>query len=220
MKRYAIYFAPPNGALATAGAGWLGRNAVSGDRLPQPDPALPDLTVAPQRYGFHATLKAPFRLTATESPESLHAGIGALAATLRPVVLEGLSVQVFHGSIALLPVGPTAALDALAAEVVMRLDRFRAPLSASDIARRNPAALTERQRALMEAWGYPLVLDKFRFHMTLTDRLTADQASVLLPLAQAHFADALRGPVAIDALALFAEDEIGVFHQLDHFPLG
>lgn len=220
MKRYAIYFAPPAGPLAMAGAAWLGRDAATGTRLPQPDPALPGLTVTPRRYGFHATLKAPFRLAGHESSETLCAGLTDLARTLRPVVLDGLSVQCFHGFLALLPVGGTAPLNALAAEVVMQLDRFRAPLSAADIARRNPAALTGRQRALLEAWGYPLVLDEFRFHMTLTDRLTPDQASVLLPLAQTHFAGALRGPVAIDALTLFAEDEAGVFHQFDRFPLG
>lgn len=220
MKRYAIYFVPPFGPLAMAGAGWLGRDAATGTSLPQPDPALPALTGAPRRYGFHATLKAPFRLRAPENPESLLAGLSELAATLRPVVLDGLSVQVFHGFLALLPVGGTAPLNALAAEVVMQLDRFRAPLNPTEIARRNPAELTQRQRALLGAWGYPLVLDEFRFHMTLTDRLTPDQASVLLPLAQAHFADALREPVVIDALTLFAEDETGVFHQLDRFELG
>lgn len=220
MKRYAIYFAPEAGPLATCAAAWLGRDARTGEILPQPDAALPGLTVAPRRYGFHATLKAPFRLAAHEDPESLCAALAGLAARLRPVELEGLQLQVFHGFIALRPVGATAALDALAARVVMQLDRFRAPLSAAEIARRDPASLTERQRELLEAWGYPLVLDEFRFHMTLTDRLTPDQASVLLPLAQAHFADALRGAVAIDALALFAEDAMGVFHQLDRFPLG
>ena len=220
MKRYAIYFVPPFGPLAMAGAGWLGRDAATGTSLPQPDPALPALTGAPRRYGFHATLKAPFRLAGHESPESLRAGLTDLARKLRPVVMDGLSVQCFHGFLALLPVGGTAPLNGLAAEVVMQLDRFRAPLSAAEIARRNPDALTARQRALLEAWGYPLVLDEFRFHMTLTDRLTPDQAAGLLPLAQAHFADALKGPVEVDALTLFAEDETGVFHQLDRFELG
>lgn len=220
MTRHAIYFTPPPGPLARAGAAWLGRDAATGAILPQPHPALADLTVAPRRYGFHATLKAPFRLARGESPESLGAGLADLAATLRPVVLDGVSVRPFHGFLALRPVGATGALDALAARVVTQLDRFRAALTPAEIARRNPAALTECQRALLAAWGYPLVLDEFRFHMTLSDRLEPDQAAALLPLAQAHFAQALAGPLVIDALTLCVEDADGVFHHRDRIPLG
>lgn len=220
MKRFAVYFAPPPGPLARAAATWLGRDAATGACLAQPDPELAGLTVSPRRYGFHATIKAPFRLAAGESLQTLHTGIAGLAASLQPVRLDGLSIRLFHGFLALIPVGDTDALDALAAEVVVRLDRFRAPLSPAEIARRDPAALSERQRALLDAWGYPLVLDEYRFHMTLTDRLTADQAARLLPMAQAHFADALSGPLVIDALALFGEDDGDDFHQLDRIALG
>jgi len=220
MQRVAIYFAPPAGPLADAAARWLGRDAATGATFEQPDPELPGLTVSARRYGFHATLKAPFRLADGESLDTLRAGVAELAAGLQPVLLEGLEVRCFHGFLALVPRGDTGPLEALAAAVVTRLDRFRAPLSAAEIARRNPDALPARQRALLEAWGYPLVLDEFRFHMTLTDRLSDALADRLLPLARAHFAAALEGPVAIDALALFGEGADGVFHQIDRIGLG
>lgn len=220
MKRFAIYFAPSVGPLALAGATWLGRDVATGSTLPQPDPALVPLTVDPRRYGFHATLKAPFRLASGESPESLGAGMAALAARLRPVVLDGLDIALFHGFLALVPRGDTVALDALAAEVVMQLDRYRAPLTAEEIARRNPDALSRRQRHLLDTWGYPLVLDQFHFHMTLSCRLSAEQAAWMLPLAQAHFATALARPVAIDALTLLAEDAGGMFHLRQRVVLG
>ena len=67
--RVAIYFAPPvDHPLSVAAAAWLGRDAWTGARLERGrvegfDPAtLESLTAEPRRYGFHATMKPPFRL--------------------------------------------------------------------------------------------------------------------------------------------------------------
>ncbi len=40
-----------------------------------------------------------------------------------------------------------------------------------ELQRRRAANLTPRQEFLLMHWGYPYVLDEFRFHMTLTRRL-------------------------------------------------
>ena len=48
---------------------------------------------------------------------------------------------------------------------------YRAPLSAADRERRIKAKLSPRQIELMDQWGYPYVLDEYRFHMTLTGAL-------------------------------------------------
>src|SRR6266436_2078374 len=67
--RYAIYFVPaPDTALYRFGAGALGYDCFTGadmatlDTLPVDAGAWRELTREPRRYGFHATLKAPFRL--------------------------------------------------------------------------------------------------------------------------------------------------------------
>jgi len=219
MKRFAIYYAPPPGALADAAAQWLGRDAASGETLAQPHPDLPALTVSARRYGFHATLKAPFRLAPDASEEQLLQGVQELAAGLRPVVLERLELVLFGGFLALVPRGDTTALNALAADVVTGLDRFRAPLTEAERARRNPDTLDDHRRALLDAWGYPYVLDAFRFHMTLSDRLTDAQADLLLPLARRHLKGALPQPFALDTLAIFGEDQVGVFHLLHRVAL-
>ena len=55
--RYAIYFVPSEGPLATFGATWLGWDVVAGRDVPQFDLAgLRDITVKPRKYGFHGTL--------------------------------------------------------------------------------------------------------------------------------------------------------------------
>lgn len=219
MKRFAIYHAPRPGLLADAGAQWLGRDAASGAVLAQPHPDLHALTASPRRYGFHATLKAPFRLAPGETAEGLLHGLQALAAGLRPVTLEGLDVVLFGGFLALVPRGDTTALNTLAGSVVTGLDHFRAAMTDEERARRNPGALDERRRGLLDAWGYPYVLDAFRFHMTLSDRLTEAQASVLLPQARRHFGKVVPQPYPLDTLAIFGEDQAGMFHLLHRVTL-
>ncbi|WP_417770607.1 DUF1045 domain-containing protein, partial [Stappia sp.] len=97
-----------------------------------------------------------------------------------------------------------------AADIVRHFDRFRAPLSEADLARRNPERLAPPLRANLEAWGYPYIFDAFRFHMTLTERLRAEDAARVLPVLEAHFGDVLAEPVAMDRLALYVETAPGV----------
>ncbi|WP_333826465.1 DUF1045 domain-containing protein [Pararhodobacter sp.] len=212
MNRFALYHAPLPGAFADAAAEWLGRDAATGACPAQPHADLPALTANARRYGFHATLKAPFRLAEGETEASLVQGVQDLVATLRPVLIERLELVLFGGFLALVPKGDTRALNSFAAQIVTGLDRFRAPLTAQERARRNPDALDTHKRALLDAWGYPYVLDAFNFHMTLSERLAPAQAEVLLPLARAHFAGVVPQPYLLSSVAVFGEDDAGVFH--------
>jgi hypothetical protein len=213
MTRYALYFAPPPGAFAETAARWLGRAlpAISGDLWP--------LTASARRYGFHATLKAPFRLEPGLTESDLIAAMDRFGATCAPVDLAGLGLADLDGFLALIPQGDTGPLNDLAARVVRDFDPLRAPLTPADIARRNPDRLTPRQRALLDQWGYPFVLDEFRFHMTLTDRLAPGDAAWVLPLARACFAAFTDRPLRIDALSLYVEAPDGLFHPRHRAPL-
>ncbi|MBL8562189.1 MAG: DUF1045 domain-containing protein, partial [Gemmobacter sp.] len=122
MKRYAIYYAPAPGAFAQAGAAWLGWDAASGQAVAQPDPGLEAVTVAPRKYGFHGTLKPPFRLAEGQDVTALQAAVAALAGRLAPVSLPGLRLRDLDGFLALTPEGDTRDLQALAAEVVTALE--------------------------------------------------------------------------------------------------
>ena len=93
----------------------------------------------------------------------------------RPVPVIQPVVDSISGFIAVIPAEPSAELELLAAEATKAFDPFRAPLSPEDRARRNPDKLTPRQRDYLDRWGYPYVMEEFRFHMTLTGRLPAER---------------------------------------------
>ena len=222
IRRYAIYHAPPAGEFARRAADWLGWDAERGQVAPHPDLSLPagEMTGEPRRYGFHATIKPPFRLREGQTVEGLAQALDALAARLPPVVLTGLEMRPLGGFLALVPEAESAALQDLAAEVVRALDPFRAPLTEAEIARRRPERLTPRQRDLLALWGYPYVLEEFRFHVTLTDRLSPDLADRATPILRAWFNEVLPRPYRIEDLCLFGEKaDDGQFVLLSRHPL-
>ena len=219
MKRYALYFAPAARGLHRAAASWLGWDAEAGCAVAQPEvEGIAAATATPRKYGFHATLKAPFRLAEGARAEDLAAAVAALVAQLRPVPLDGLALTRIGPFLALTPQGDDGPLNALAAQVVEGLDPFRAPLTEAEMARRNPDRLTPRQRALLDAWGYPYVLDEFRFHMTLTGAL--DPATLDAVTAQlAPRLTVVPRPFTLDAISLMGEDAAGRVHLIRRLAL-
>ena len=80
--------------------------------------------------------------------------------------------------------------------------------SKADIAKRLEAPLTERQRELLVEWGYPYVLDEFRFHMTVSNSL--DKAADRAAIVEWWHREAQRlGPLTIDGAAIFVEPAPG-----------
>jgi hypothetical protein len=223
MKRYAVYYAPRPGPLAQRTANWLGWDPASGAARVQPDlPGIPFpavMTAEARRYGFHGTIRAPFRLADGVGPEDARAVVATLAGRLAPVTCAGLELENLAGFLALTPMGCEAALLDLGAKVVEGTNALRAPLTEGEIARRRPESLTPRQRELLDQWGYPYVMEEFRFHLTLTDRLPEGE----VPGVQAALADYLEGalprPFVIEDLCLFGEDAAGRFHLIHRYAL-
>ena len=214
-RRYAIYFAPPaDSALAELGAELLGRDPETGEARPQPrldgiDPGrFHAITEDPRHYGFHATLKAPFALAEGVSDEALHAAAEAFAADRASAEGPALMLASIGGFLALVPSAAAPEVHALADACVEVFDRFRAPLTAAELERRRRSPLTPAQDEHLERWGYPYVFDEFRFHMTLTARLTdkAEHDRVRAVLAERT------APVCVDSLRI---DAIAVYEQDD-----
>jgi putative phosphonate metabolism protein len=221
--RLAVYFAPdPADALAIAGARWLGRDAWSGEKVEQPAiPGLADRTQAPRRYGFHATLKAPFTIKPHYDERDVHAAVAALAGALDAVPAGTLTLSTEPGFLALVPTRASAEVSDLAAACVEALDRFRAPLTTAEIERRRAACLNEHQEQLLLHWGYPYVFDQFRFHLTLSDNAEPATLFDLSVAAWRHFAHTVNRTLVIDSLCLFREAVPGApFQAVKRFPLG
>jgi hypothetical protein len=133
---------------------------------------------------------------------------------IRPIV-DSIS-----GFLAVIPAEPTSELEQLAADCVRDFDAFRAPLTAEDRARRNPAKLGERQRDYLDRWGYPYVMEEFRFHMTLTGRLDAERRKPILDMLRQRFARLRLDTLGIDRIALFRqEDAASRFRIIGEWPL-
>jgi putative phosphonate metabolism protein len=216
--RYAIYFAPrPGSAWWRFGSAWLGRDAVTDAPVPRPamaalDPAVVTrLTAMPRRYGFHATLKAPFRLKPRHSARDVYVQAANLAASCATVPLPPLSLRVIDDFVALgfVPGDVRASTaHALAAQCVRGFDHLRARPTTEELARRHAAGLDAHQSRLLAQWGYPYVFDEYRFHLTLTGLASAhEQAPVVA--AVTPWIDTLNAePLALDAIAVFVQPSL------------
>jgi len=159
--RFAIYYLPPVGELSAFGAKWLGWDAIEGADTQQFDIAgLGDITMTPQKYGFHGTLKPPFRLAPGQTELDLMTSAQNIAAKIAPARCAGLQIAAIGRFLALIPEGDTSDIARIAAACVTEFDSFRAPAPDSEIAKRRAAGLTPRQDANLLEWGYPARLAK------------------------------------------------------------
>lgn len=226
--RYAVYFAPAQSApLTAAAAEWLGRDAFAGTGFATPAVAGLDpqqvhaLTADPRRYGFHATLKAPFVLAEGQSEDALVEAFEDFASQTPAFEIPTLVLGQIGQFFALVPETTYQPLQDFAAAIVRRFEPFRAPLSEADIARRKPERLNEAQRTHLDQWGYPYVMDEFRFHMTLSGQVPPEHADAMRSELETRFAPFVDRPLAINGIALFVEPSRGAdFTLFRWLPLG
>lgn len=223
--RHAIYFVPDaSSAIYRFGASVLGTDAYTGDAVNFPSATGADwaeITREPRKYGFHATLKAPFRLAAGNADSDLTTAVDAFAHS-RPVVAVGpLQVVAIGSFIALVPSKPCPPLGALAAACVEQFDPFRAPLNDKELVRRLAAPLSERQRSYVGRWGYPYVFEEFRFHMTLTGPLAEHMRAPTLAMLRAEFAKhSAAQQLTIDRVVVASQSGEGAFRITHSAVLG
>lgn len=226
-ERFAIYYAPSaNSPLWDRAAAWLGRDPLT-DRLFDGAVAgiernrLLNLTQSANRYAFHATIKPPMALAEGAKIEDLRTALADFARRQSPFSLGQLRVASLDGFLALIPTEPNEQLLDFAALVVEEFEPLRAPLSLKDRAARAARGLSTRQEELLDSYGYPYVFDEFRFHMTLTDRLSEEDRPDITAALQAWFAPDIAEPVLLDRLVLFHEPASGrPFRRLEDYKLG
>lgn len=212
--RHAVYYTPPeDDPLTLAAEAWLGRSVFG--RTVAGRFGDDDLVAAPRRYGFHGTLKAPFRLREGATHDDLVDRFTTFCAEHRPFTIHALELARLGPFFALIPAAPVPALETLAGDAVEAFEPLRSPLSPAELARRNPDRLTVRQKQHLENWGYPYVLDEFRFHLTLTGPVAEDQAGVVERQLSEHFSAHLGKPRSFNTCGLFVEPGDGRPFQIE-----
>lgn len=221
--RYGVYYAPPRWSdFERFGTAWLGRDAQTGDPVDQPDlpglgcDLLRELTGSPRHYGFHGTLMAPFEPADGVGETAVRERLDRLAGGLPPFAMPPLAVQRIGSFLALVPAWQDLLAD-LAETVLRAMHPLRAPVSDREKARRREAGLTPAQDRLLEQWGYPYVLDEFRFHITLTGRMN-DPAlrDRVTQLTRCHAATVTGCPHPVRELCLFHQPDRETPFRLIH----
>jgi putative phosphonate metabolism protein len=229
VPRYALYYAPRGAeALATTASRWLGRDAETGLALamrPIPGIAsdrLAEITAEPRLYGFHGTLKAPIALADDVSERDLLDAVGRFALAERAFWVPALALAELSDFLALVPAARCSELHDLADRCVVEFDEFRRPAEDTELARRRANGLTPRQDELLVRWGYPYVLEEWRFHLTLTGRLTDPaERNTIAALLRQRFAGFLDRPLSVSDLCVFRQPAAGrPFNVLARFRLG
>ncbi|MEM1352692.1 MAG: DUF1045 domain-containing protein [Pseudomonadota bacterium] len=221
FQRYAVYFTPDS-ELAQLGAAWLGWDCAHGLSIKPPriegidDPHA--LTATPRKYGMHGTIKPPFFLASEKTAANLQEDFSALCCDLAPVSLPGLKVASLGRFLALVPQSASPELSDLAARVVRELDAYRAPPSDAELEKRRQARLTATQDVNLRTWGYPYVMDEFRFHITLTERISGPSDQIKQSL-RTYFPKQLLEPFQIDSLTLVGQAADENFHEIVRFRL-
>jgi putative phosphonate metabolism protein len=213
-RRFAIYFTPaadsPLGKFGAAVLGYdsQGARAVERSALPGiPAGEAESLTASPARYGFHATLKAPFSLEISRTVGELREFVGSFAGRRHAVEMGRLRVEPLGAFLALRPDGRDRELGELAADCMRTFDVFRAPMSRVERERCLKAGLSTRQIELLDRWGYPYILEEFRFHMTLAGPLPEGRRADWLEALSAKFQPLAGERFSLDSVALMMQDD-------------
>ena len=144
------------------------------------------------------------------------------AAREKSFYLPRLRIAEMDRFLALVPEVPCPELNRLADRCVRHFDRYRRSASPAELDRRRAAGLTASQEHYLRKWGYPYVMNEFRFHLTLTGPLSN-------PAFAAHIKKALAGlltekelnSVQVESLCIFIQEQAdGPFLLHSRYPLG
>jgi len=227
ITRYAVYFTPAQDhPLSKAAETWLGYSPWSGEPVERSSTAaldanlLEQFTTSARKYGFHATMKAPFRLADGQSEAGLRNACEQFASVSSSTEIERLTAKQLDTYFALVPERQSNELRNLAADAVEHFEPFRAALTEAETQRRLASPLTGAQRTLLSKWGYPYVFDEFRFHLTLGGGVAPKDQAVIASAINTHFAHSIDQPLAIDRIALFRQNTPdSAFEIIGHYEL-
>jgi len=223
--RYAIYYAPePGSPLDVFGKSWFdpkgaGTQFNIGNLTAT---RIGELSESSRRYGFHGTLKPPFELNPASSLESLQRAARVFARSLSPIEIPPLELAIIGKFIALTPTTQSARLEKLAAACVRSFEGFRVPLTDEQLMGYKQNRLTVHQEQMLEHWGYPYVMEEFRFHISVTDRIDDPQEREdVMTALQTLAAPVLGEPIVVNEITVFGQADINEpMIVLERIPFG
>mgnify|MGYP001390519063 FL=1 len=232
-KRVAIYFLPKkNSSLENFGKNLLGRDINKKKKISLTRrqkyfinrgftyfDELKDYCEEPAKYGFHATLKAPFRLKRNVKTKNFYDVISHIAAQHSRFKIKGLKIVYSKKFTFITSRKPNKLLRNLENDLVKHLDTFRAELNKTEIKKRIPDSLTFKQNKYLKEWGYPFVFDQFKFHMTLmnqnNNKLSNKQKLELEKLIY----KISNNVIEFNEISLLGENKNGYFEEIKRFKL-
>ncbi len=227
MIRLAIYYTPdPDSRLPREAALWLGRDIrSSGYTLYKPTLYISEdrrrtITRSPFHYGFHATLKPPFRLIDGATIKMVEKRLSTFVNQYEKFILPPLELTQLDGFYCLRPVSEITQVTELAQHIIETFDEFRRPPDTAELQKRRQAGLTAHQEQMLSKWGYPFVIEEFKFHLTLTERITGNKEKAMLAKElHSRFKQPVLDSVGFNALSLFVEEDKQPMYCLQSFPL-
>lgn len=224
--RYALYFAPPaENPWWQLLCRWLGYDANSGEDVQSLKLAAISasdqraITEHPRHYGAHATLKAPFRLAPQCTELELLKAVDAYAAHQTAFTLPALQVEHLKHFVALVPSQADPRINRIADDCTMQFDNFRALPSEAEMARRLREPLDKLSLKLLATWGYPHVLQRYQFHLSLTGSLNAypqKMTTDVMQAAQDVFAPLREVALPFDAVCVYRQTGANERFKLIH----
>jgi len=226
FSRYAVYYSPSEGsALFKFGASWLGWDTIKAKKVARPifenlSFEITEITEFQSRYGFHGTLKPPFALVKNRSLFELKHALSKLVGTIRQFEIPEMSLKVVDGFVALVPKVKNDRIGFLANKCVEYLDNFRELESIEEIEKRRAVELSSSQEYNLKKWGYPYVMNDFKFHLTLSGKLKLEVANAVIEFLNSELQCVLNSPFPVDAICLFGERASDQkFQLIKRFPL-
>jgi hypothetical protein len=215
--RYAIYFCPASDtALGRLGHDWLAASPHA--------PELPGISterrnallVKARRYGWHATIRAPFTPAVDVAYDDVRRAVVSVAHACASFELP-LHIHRLAGFLALRPCVDGAAPKQLATTCLKALLPLCAPLSKEMLDRRSVGLDADEVR-LLQGYGYPYVLDRYRFHLTLSAPAIESEENVMREWLEPRVAEL--PPTRVDALSICREATPGgAFELVERIPL-
>ena len=223
-KRYAIYYVPSeNSELDLFGKCWLGWDPYKGVETTKSDLSkLPSfkkfssLVLTPKQYGFHGTIKAPFRLKNEYTYNDLENKVREISKQIHSFYFDQLIIKKLGNFIGLIPTN-NLKINAVSNKFVEELDYLRDELSESEIKKRKPHKLTSNQKQMLFKWGYPYVFDEFKFHLTLTSKLNVVEIDDVLRSLQNILKQVNLNKISFNNICIFGQKNDEKFYFVKRF---